>query len=105
MTKKYRLLASNGENYESETPGALGGNSEGKLYGRLDCSAANNALAKGYASHRVFFADEAAAIAAGYRPCGRCMREQHKKWNAGGVPGSKDYPWSQLPKDKTKKQK
>lgn len=105
MAKKYRLLASNGAIYESETPGELGGNSRDKLYGRLDCSAANNALAKGYASHRVFFSNEAAAIAAGFRPCARCLREQYTKWSEGGVPGSKDYPWLQLPKDKPKKQK
>lgn len=100
MTKKYRLLGADGKNYESDSPGELGGNSKDKLYGLLDCSAANSALAKGYASHRVFFADEAAAIAAGYRPCGRCMREQYKKWAAGGVPGSMAYPWLQLPKKK-----
>jgi hypothetical protein len=28
------------------------------------------------------FADEATAIAAGYRPCGNCMRDQYKAWRA-----------------------
>jgi methylphosphotriester-DNA--protein-cysteine methyltransferase len=30
--------------------------------------------------HRVFFADEATAIAAGYRPCGACLRERYAEW-------------------------
>jgi methylphosphotriester-DNA--protein-cysteine methyltransferase len=29
---------------------------------------------------RVFFADEATAVAAGFRPCGACMREQYREW-------------------------
>jgi ATP-dependent helicase/nuclease subunit B len=33
-------------------------------------------------SDRLFFADEATAIAAGYRPCGNCMRDQYKAWRA-----------------------
>ena len=31
---------------------------------------------------RVFFADEATAIAAGYRPCAVCMREEYRAWKA-----------------------
>ncbi len=30
--------------------------------------------------HRVFFADEETAIAAGYRPCGVCTKKAYKKW-------------------------
>jgi methylphosphotriester-DNA--protein-cysteine methyltransferase len=30
----------------------------------------------------VFFADEATAIAAGYRPCAGCMRAEYKEWKA-----------------------
>jgi methylphosphotriester-DNA--protein-cysteine methyltransferase len=41
--------------------------------------------------HRVFFADEATAIAAGYRPCGACMRREYAAWKAArdlaGPPG------------------
>jgi methylphosphotriester-DNA--protein-cysteine methyltransferase len=38
-------------------------------------------IAKGfYVRHRVFFADEATAIAAGYRPCARCMPEAYRRW-------------------------
>ncbi|MDP4128201.1 MAG: Ada metal-binding domain-containing protein, partial [Bacillota bacterium] len=30
--------------------------------------------------HRVFFADEETAIAAGYRPCARCMPKEYAEW-------------------------
>jgi methylphosphotriester-DNA--protein-cysteine methyltransferase len=32
----------------------------------------------------VFFADEATAIAAGYRPCASCMPDEYKAWKAKG---------------------
>jgi methylphosphotriester-DNA--protein-cysteine methyltransferase len=31
---------------------------------------------------RVFFADEATATAAGYRPCAVCMRDEYRAWKA-----------------------
>ncbi|GAA5194703.1 Ada metal-binding domain-containing protein [Ferrimonas gelatinilytica] len=80
MTKQYKLLSGSGELFLSDKPGVLGGNSKAKIYGKLDCSAANRALAKGYASHRVFFVSESDAINAGYRPCGSCMCEQYNEW-------------------------
>ncbi|MEN9936753.1 MAG: hypothetical protein RLZZ387_3332 [Chloroflexota bacterium] len=95
--KIYRLLGPDGKTYESSTPGTLGGNRNAMIYGRLDCSAAIAALPRGYARHRVFFADEAAAIAAGYRPCGRCMRARYLEWRAGGEPGTSAYPWHRGP--------
>ena len=101
MTKKYKLKTPDVDFYESDTPGSLGGYSLGKIYGRLDCWSANKFLAQGqYAKHRVFFADEATAIASGFRPCGHCMKAEHKVWKQGGQPGSVDYPWLILPKDK-----
>ena len=90
--KKYKLTAADGTIYESETPGLLGGNKRLGIYGMLDCPSANRTL-ETYAKVRVFFADENAAIAAGYRPCFSCMRETYKKWKAGGEPGTADYPW------------
>lgn len=96
--KRYRLTAPDGTTYESLEPGTLGGNREDGIYGRLDCGSARAALPKGYARHRVFFADEAAAIAAGYRPCGNCMRERYRSWKQGGVPGTAEYPWLSPPK-------
>ena len=93
----YRLLQPDGSFVESDVPGTLGGNSTLRLYGRLDCESALRALPRGYAKHRVFFANEQAAINAGYRPCGRCMHESHAIWKAGPVPGV-DYPWHITPK-------
>ncbi len=81
MRKQYRLTAADGTVYLSDSPGTLGGNRRSKIYGRLDCPAALRALATGsYARHRVFFADEAAARAAGFRPCGTCMPREYARW-------------------------
>ena len=95
--KIYRLLGPDQQVYDSLTPGQLGGNSTLKIYGRLDCWSANAALTKGYAAIRVFFADEATAIAAGYRPCGHGMQEAYGRWHVGGAPGSADFPWLMMP--------
>ena len=80
--KKYKLLSSDGKIYLSDEKGTLGGNSKAKIYGRLDCPAALRAIKQGdtYAKYRVFFKDEETAIAAGYRPCGTCMREKYNEW-------------------------
>ncbi|MEH7239180.1 Ada metal-binding domain-containing protein [Bacillus sp. JJ1562] len=81
--KMYTLLDANRNPYQSATPGKLGGNGTGKIYGRLDCPAALRAIVTGgYVESRVFFADEETAIAAGFRPCGACMREKYAKWKA-----------------------
>ncbi len=64
-------------------PGTLGGHRKSRIYGRLDCPGALRAIARGgYVANRVFFADEAAAIAAGFRPCAVCLREDHQRWKA-----------------------
>lgn len=97
--KKYKLTAPDGTIYESETPGLLGGYRRRKIYGTLDCPSANRTL-ETYAKSRVFFADENVAIAAGYRPCAKCMSEVYAKWNAGGEIGTADYPWLRQPKPK-----
>lgn len=79
--KTYTLLGSDRTPYQSATPGTLGGNRKGRIYGRLDCPAALRALARGgYRQNRVFFADESTAIAAGFRPCGACLREKYAAW-------------------------
>ncbi len=77
---QYRLIGADGQEVLSTERGQLGGNRRKKIYGRLDCRSAVGALPTGYAKVRVFFADEAAAIAAGYRPCGTCMREEYRAW-------------------------
>jgi hypothetical protein len=79
--KTYTILGADNIPYVSEAPGLLGGNRKSKIYGRFDCHAAIRAIkVGGYEEYRVFFADEETAIAAGYRPCGACMREQYSIW-------------------------
>jgi len=40
-------------------------------------------IARGhYVAHRVFFADEPTAVAAGYRPCARCLPDAYREWKA-----------------------
>ena len=80
-TKMYELLNADGKEYMSTSPGKLGGHRRLKIYGRLDCPSANRYIQKGqYVQYRVFFKDEATAIAAGYRPCAVCMKEEYKLW-------------------------
>jgi methylphosphotriester-DNA--protein-cysteine methyltransferase len=79
--RTYTLLDREGRPYQSRTPGTVGGHRRTKVYGRLDCPTALRWIAKGhYVQHRVFFADEDAARAAGYRPCGHCLRPQYRQW-------------------------
>lgn len=83
VAKRFTLLGADGVPYASDTPGTLGGYRRGRIYGRLDCPSALRALAKGgYQKYRVFFDDEATAIAAGYRPCGTCLPEKYREWKS-----------------------
>src|ERR1700710_1951134 len=84
MSKTYRLLGKDLQIYQSDTPGTLGGNGQHKLYGQLNCASRMRPVAAGktYQKHRVFFADEETAIAAGYRPCAKCMPERYREWKA-----------------------
>jgi Metal binding domain of Ada len=92
----YKLLDASGNEIMSEVPGAFGGYRVKKIYGRLDCWAAIARLPN-YSKSRVFFLDEATAIAAGYRPCAKCMKNRYDEWNKGGIIGTAEYPWRQLP--------
>ena len=79
----YRLIGSDGEEVLSPTPGRLGGHRRNRIFGRLDCAGAARWIAKGhYVRNRVFFADEATAVAAGYRPCARCLPEAYRAWKS-----------------------
>ena len=83
--KKYKLLGADGNIYLSDTPGEFGGNSKLKIYGKLDCWSALSAIKHhpgSYEKVRVFFADEKAALEAGYRPCGNCLRDKYKEYMA-----------------------
>jgi methylphosphotriester-DNA--protein-cysteine methyltransferase len=77
----YKLIGANGKQVVSESPGTIGGHRKNKIYGRLDCAGAARWIAKGhYVKQRVFFAEEATAVAAGYRPCANCMPEAYAAW-------------------------
>ncbi|GAA5016117.1 Ada metal-binding domain-containing protein [Actinopolymorpha pittospori] len=87
--RAYTLVGPDGRPYRSDVPGELGGHRGSRIYGRLDCPSALRARARGgYTRSRVFFADEATAIAAGYRPCGVCLPERYARWKAGLWPRS-----------------
>jgi hypothetical protein len=89
----WTLLGPDGTPYASDVPGTLGGHRRGRRYGRLDCPAALRAIARGgYVADRVFFADEATAIAAGYRPCAACLPERYRAWKAARERGEPSGP-------------
>ena len=80
---RYVLLGPDRVPYRSPSPGQYGGHRRGRRYGRLDCPAAARAIARGgYIADRVFFADEATAVAAGYRPCAVCLPAAYRAWKA-----------------------
>jgi predicted acyl esterase len=78
---RWTLVGADGRPFASSVPGTFGGHRRGRIYGRLDCPSALRAIARGgYVGERVFFADEAAAVAAGYRPCAVCMPAAYAMW-------------------------
>ncbi|WP_116198745.1 Ada metal-binding domain-containing protein [Amycolatopsis circi] len=91
MTKTYTVLGPDGRRCQSRAKGRWGGHRALRIYGRLDCPSALRAIASGgYVRQRVFFADEAAAAAAGFRPCARCCGRQYRKWKTARENGE---PW------------
>jgi methylated-DNA-[protein]-cysteine S-methyltransferase len=83
--RTYTLIGADGVPRASDVPGTLGGHRGTGIYGTLDCAGAARAIARGgYVAHRVFFADAATAVAAGYRPCAGCMPDAHRAWKARG---------------------
>jgi 3-methyladenine DNA glycosylase/8-oxoguanine DNA glycosylase len=90
----FTLTGADGCPYPSAAPGQLGGHRRRHGYGRLDCPAALRWIARGhYVRHRVFFADEATAVAAGYRPCATCLPERYAQWKQGEWPPSGRRSW------------
>jgi hypothetical protein len=91
--KRYRLIGRDGLEVVSDRPGTLGGHRRSKVYGRLDCPSALRWIARGhYVRHRVFFADEETAVAAGYRPCANCLPAEYAVWKASRARGSLPPP-------------
>ncbi|MCC5976653.1 MAG: metal-binding protein [Salinarimonas sp.] len=84
MAARYTLRDHADRPFPSSQPGRFGGHAKSRIYGRLDCRAAIAAIARGgpYTRHRVFFADEASAVSAGYRPCAVCMPQAYALWKA-----------------------
>lgn len=81
MNRTWTLTGPDGQPYESDRPGTLGGHRRSRMYGRLDCRTAAQATSRGgYTRHRVFFADKDTARAAGYRPCAVCLPELYTAW-------------------------
>ena len=89
----YRLIGADGRPCTSSTKGLWGGHRGNRIYGRLDCPTALRAIANGgYVRDRVFFADERTALAAGYRPCGVCCRDEYQAWKAAKERGERWTP-------------
>ncbi len=87
-TNFYKLVGADNQTYDSDTKGQFGGHRKLKIYGRLDCPSALRHIKNGhYTQHRVFFQDEQTALAAGYRPCGVCMKEHYRLWKEGKLMG------------------
>ena len=83
--KRYSLVDARGNTSLSDRPGTIGGHRATRIYGRLDCPSALRAIARGgYVAQRVFFADEATAVAAGFRPCARCLPDRYRAWTVTG---------------------
>ena len=72
----YTLLGADGVPYASDTPGALGGHSRQRVYGRLDCPVALSLIRRGRnrPEYRVFFASEADASTGVADPRGASAR-------------------------------
>ena len=91
-TGPYTLIGPDGRPHRSTVKGRWGGHRRSKIYGRLDCPSALRAIAGGgYVAHRVFFADEATAVAAGFRPCAVCCPQRYQAWKAARDEGT---PWT-----------
>ena len=83
--RTWKLIGADGQPQQSKSRGKFGGHRRTKIYGRLDCRAALQAIARGgYVANRVFFADEKSARAAGFRPCAVCMPAQYARWKNRG---------------------
>ncbi len=81
MNRFWTLVGADGLAYRSDRPGTFGGHRRSRIYGRLDCRSARQAIARGgYVRHRVFFLDERTAVDAGYRPCAVCLPTRYAEW-------------------------
>jgi methylphosphotriester-DNA--protein-cysteine methyltransferase len=54
----------------------FGGNKIRSIYGNLHCLSGKRMKRE----NRIFFVSEDEAKAAGYRPCGHCMKQEYQHW-------------------------
>lgn len=59
----------------------FGGNRKLKIYGTLSCTSGKRMKRE----NRVFFSSEQEAQQNNYRPCGRCIKVEYKKWKNGFI--------------------
>ena len=59
----------------------FGGNKKLRIYGLLRCASGKRMKKE----NRVFFATEVMAVAAGFRPCGHCMKAQYRFWKLNNL--------------------
>ena len=84
----YTLLGPDGGPYESDATGGVGRSPGHPDLRPPRLPVALRAIARGgYVRHRVFFADEATAIAAGYCPCAVCCPGRYRAWKAASGGG------------------
>jgi len=84
--KLFTLTGPDGTPFLSSARGTLGGHRRNKVFGRLDCKTAARYLARGsYQKNRVFFADEASARLAGFRPWSHCLPGRAKALVSGAA--------------------
>ena len=84
--KLFTLTGPDGTPFLSSARGTRGGHRRNRVYGRLDCKTAARYLARGsYQKNRVFFADEASARLAGFRPCSHCLPGRAKALVSGAA--------------------
>ena len=77
----YRLIGPDGREVLSKSRARSAGTAATRSTDGSTAADAAQWIAKGhYVKQRVFFADEATAIAAGYRPCANCMPVEYAAW-------------------------
>ncbi|MEQ9298958.1 MAG: Ada metal-binding domain-containing protein [Cyclobacteriaceae bacterium] len=52
-----------------------------RIFGKLNCQSGKRMKR----NNRVFFQGQEEAIAAGFRPCGHCMKSDYQNWKDGLV--------------------
>ena len=79
--QRYTLLGADRRPTAARPPARSAGTAAARSTAGSTARAALRAIAAGgYVAHRVFFADEPTAVAAGYRPCAVCLPQAYRTW-------------------------